>query len=1627
MENTVASSTNFSDDLERPNNYYDTNQQQQLPVFDQQQQQDLISGFNGSYDNPDNNTTSTSNLLENIDISMEIDEGNAQVLKTAQIENKSILQTLVENQGSNPLTPQQSMNIKSKSLDQEIKITTTKTVDSSSDDGENDDDKSSSSSEDEEKLAPDDDFQREILKSAGLKDPIKPVKTLKDTLEKDDDSDSQSSSDSLDDEEMKKIKKLAKKEPTSAEIIQKIQKDQQKEKLYQANMQQLNKLSQRPQQEGNIMNKKFDLNDVMNVMNDGYGGLNDSDEDQEDEDDDDDEDFELTGNASGGNQNFSYQGYEKQLAEYKRQALKERFRKAKNKDDNSSDSDDDDDDDSDEDGGQRLKRQQQSDSSSSSSEDENEESKDPEKMMFKSAARKLGQKARSSTDLQQNFNVKNKSLIQQYKDKFQSSDYTKKIDMRGLQAQNGTISSQSGSYLKDTSKDFDGMEFDFDDEEEDDEFYKNQLEDDEDEDDDMNEEDEDALLMQEYQALDNNMYSMRGRSEQARLNNQLNVALNSRSRNMGSSLQNSQNQQNQQKQLPDINLNNLDEYLMIMQSCVGQAGMAMKRCINTKIKDRNFKLLADLGTILENLDIKFQQEQDQQAQEYNLRQQLKENLTVNKEESQNLEQISNQEEIKKYPIKSPFDQDEKEQSLTQERLSKIGQIYRYMLNIDEYSTHILEALLSNRFYLNTFRALDFHSDYQNVKAYDHIKDAKHISVVEFDNPLQQKRINALFRASYLKEFVFGKEDATKTQSLIKLMQDNSIEILKSVLNDHNMLKKIFDKAEQLDTQIEDLYNISRFIFELINRSKPIQSCLNSDSRKHIISESLIKKTNTFYFAKVVFKNDLRVQKQSKTLGLIFSPKESSKKSHQSQNINMNENEVLNSSQNLSVDNMSSISQVTLENFNEKINSQQTPAIDQTLGQDLITNELKGLDTADKINQEQQPLNQQVEQEDYTLEQATMYDNMIVNLLDYIYYLQTICHREVILYFLQDVELSWLLSQHLFITQNDGIRLQIIEVFKQLIDGAQTENQQQQIERLFKNTIFSAFQKIILSQNVNDFAWPVQYVYEFIQYICKPNIQQIQQMGAQLGSFDNRRERKMNTSVLRNFIFEEDLIQITLNLISNSSTNQYVRLMGVKFLKSLINSQDLNFFQKMNKTEVMQAMLKALEKTKEKIKPVYNMLESTLFEFINMFAVKVFEREDLKENFTIFIHEHQKELSWNQGLFKIFFDEQIQQRALNLGRTRASMNQMGNLGSQSLLSRYNQSVRNRVKVNNPSINEQKQSLIPKPGSQDTNQAQNAQQIQNQQNLNQASRTSLMALILREFSPNGDINSEECKQFHKKLLGLKEGQNSESSSSTQFSLNSSNNSADNEEEKDDSMADLEQMMMDRKRQRTEQSYFRFTSNQIGNGVRLPIQSNQQKQSQNNPVSQDSEIFTWDDDEDDQMIFKSSTDSLAQIKSEQTDNQDQLNQISKISVPHQSNQNISVDQFITDDQQMNEDYQMQDTEILSDQQDTGNKNTQSFLSSNLSINDFYYNNAKEQNNEDQLMQEPNFNIDQNTLDQQLLNNQAPQQTAISDLPQGSQNPSDLGNNNEHNEIINFFKKTEDVIEKHEFKRDTQIREDQ
>lgn len=79
-------------------------------------------------------------------------------------------------------------------------------------------------------------------------------------------------------------------------------------------------------------------------------------------------------------------------------------------------------------------------------------------------------------------------------------------------------------------------------------------------------------------------------------------------------------------------------------------------------------------------------------------------------------------------------------------------------------------------------------------------------------------------------------------------------------------------------------------------------------------------------------------------------------------------------------------------------------------------------------------------------------------------------------------------------------------------------------------------------------------------------------------------------------------------------------MSIKFLKSLLLSHDHYLHYELKKWDVMKFLSSILSKAETK-SGKFNMIESTVFEFINLYATKIYKKDGLVE-FQTFVKQHQ---------------------------------------------------------------------------------------------------------------------------------------------------------------------------------------------------------------------------------------------------------------------------------------------------------------------------------------------------------------------------------------------------------------------
>ncbi|CDW79139.1 UNKNOWN [Stylonychia lemnae] len=1242
------------------------------------------------------------------------------------------------------------------------------------------------------------------------------------------DDNEESDSDSEDEEGHTKIQKCLKKGQVleSFELAKQIKKQKMlKQQMTQQIYQQFNKPLDKPQ--NSLMYQDFDLNDVIEQMNQGYG---------EDYDEDDDDE----------NNN-----------EYKSMSLKKlTFRPY-----DSSDSGD-----SEDETQNNRKSSNNNSSSNSSNEDDDEEEKDPEKLLQNQVLKRkqFMKDQQNMIKIQQDQQRQNNNNINNNNKQFQPQQYTNKIELKGKFG--------LGCGYTDLMNDEDE---DDDDDEDDCIDYKAHLEDDDEE----NEED----LMNQYIG-GGDRYSL-GRNQI--MTRSQNVGAMAGLRSMNGIVQKKQ-EPSDVIQTPDLKLDNLEYYLLKLGTCLNPAPYDnQRRQVIIKIQERNFKFIQDLGQFLEILDEKNKNElalkEAQQRQQEELKLKEKNEQQQIECDQMAIDESNKQIDVSKIPIKSAFDNNEEQPiscneeqaiSLTQQRLNNVSGIYKLLLKLEDQN--ILEALMTNRFYLQTFRAVELIPEYRDLKCVDYMKIAKYRQIIDISSPYIEKKIPILFRLNYLKEHIFAKEDVNQLRTLNKLILDYSQAILNHVLTKNDLLKQLLESFQRPDKTLQDHVDVASFIFELINRCKQPQSQI----RVGTIQESLIRKNNSMCFIKYALQTDPRMKRKAIELGLLkeevqiqfqlqntqetFQTIQVELQYEQTKQINgednfKNENKINEDtemkdecdiqakvgqnidsqqiSENMVLTETSKQSQIESQNQQQELPcSFECPPDNLDELKNNIINEEIQIDQQSETNQSidsKLEVNRSQEQQNIDSNSlGEVQDNILVTVLDYLYFLQQMLFKDVILYFLQDSEISQILSLHFFITENEGIRLQIIETFKQIIDGTSSETQQQQVEKMLKNSLFKLFLVIIKTKDVNQYSQAIQYVFEFLQYICKPTIQQLQQaIPTSFGTSEYRRERKSNTIIMRNFILEEKLTALALGFISDVKVNKYIRLMCVKFIKSLLNSEDISFYQNINKHDVMQSILRGLEEAKEKKKAQYNMLESTIFELINLYAKKILEKDLDSKEFTNFVKENQAKLAWNKGLFKMFFDDNLHLKLKNLGRTRATTQAITN----QITNKYNQTLKKRVETQ--LLRRQANNLgVVLPAQ------------KRSQSVESERRTfTFEDLIKRDYQDNEEeFKNLICRVGTKRSSSVANFiQNGNLKSFNSDSI-SKGTLQDNEVD-DDEEIDMEELIQ-RKRQKIEQSHFKFASTVIGNGQKLGSIIGQIQNFKTSPTKiEDQNSFTWDDDEE------------------------------------------------------------------------------------------------------------------------------------------------------------------------------------
>lgn len=99
--------------------------------------------------------------------------------------------------------------------------------------------------------------------------------------------------------------------------------------------------------------------------------------------------------------------------------------------------------------------------------------------------------------------------------------------------------------------------------------------------------------------------------------------------------------------------------------------------------------------------------------------------------------------------------------------------------------------------------------YSELNCYNIIKESKYKPVINITHTGVLRKIDILYRATYLKDTIFAKEEGLNMpNSLLKCIRDSSSDILNHIIsNDHSCLNRVFHKAQH-GCSTEELLSIA---------------------------------------------------------------------------------------------------------------------------------------------------------------------------------------------------------------------------------------------------------------------------------------------------------------------------------------------------------------------------------------------------------------------------------------------------------------------------------------------------------------------------------------------------------------------------------------------------------------------------------------------------------------------------------------------------------------------------------------------------------------------------------------------------------------------------------------------------
>lgn len=136
-------------------------------------------------------------------------------------------------------------------------------------------------------------------------------------------------------------------------------------------------------------------------------------------------------------------------------------------------------------------------------------------------------------------------------------------------------------------------------------------------------------------------------------------------------------------------------------------------------------------------------------------------------------------------------------------------------------------MLSERFYMQTFGAFEYLPEVKSqLKCRRFFREAVFKQVVEIRNPLILKKIHQNYRATYLKETIFAKDEAQVPQSINYMIMHYSMDILQYLLNDHEYLSSVFLMASSAQSSLQDCSCAVQFLYDIVYQIKLYQQYLS---------------------------------------------------------------------------------------------------------------------------------------------------------------------------------------------------------------------------------------------------------------------------------------------------------------------------------------------------------------------------------------------------------------------------------------------------------------------------------------------------------------------------------------------------------------------------------------------------------------------------------------------------------------------------------------------------------------------------------------------------------------------------------------------------------------------------------